>query len=1497
MDKETRNRIQRATQAGRRLLEGELGEQLSGVYDIQSDGTIAAEAGAHLRDDPVTLRVRRKLLTAVQHHRDQGLNAADAVSALLRECAFTTLNRFVALKMLEARGIVQECVSKGPLSSGFREFSGLAAGLTTLPDQGYRLYIDSLFDEIGREVRVLFDRRDSASLLWPRKPALDALLGILNDPDLTEVWGEDETIGWVYQYFNGEDERKQMRAESQAPRNSRELAVRNQFFTPRYVVKFLTDNTLARTWLEMRQGDTRLVEDCCYLVKRKAEVFLTEGEDVPEVNEDVPLEDRTVYVPFRAKKDPRDLKVLDPACGSGHFLLYSFDVLLTIYEEAWADAGSPAAEVTGKRLVKDYGTVQDLRRALPGLILRHNLHGVDIDPRAAQIAALALWMRAQRAWNQLGFKRADRPLVTRTNIVVAEPMPREVDLLEELCAGLDKGVADIVRAVFEDMKLAGEAGTLLRIEETVRRGLENLGSRGTMFASQDAPRWAKVEQSVYAALRSYSEGAGQTGYRKRLFADDASRGFAFIDLTRKDFDIVVMNPPFGRAAVSYKELFDNQYSDSKSDIYAAFVERACSMTTARVGVLSSRLGLFSKFLETWRKRFLIGDFRVEYLADLGHGVLDAAMVEAAAYVVRPEPRMGTDQLMWSAGLLSSGDKAQDLLSSATATDSPQTNWILLEDLRRVSGSPIAYWLPRSFSNTVFRAAPLCEAGIAARWGLQTDDNFRFIRLGWEVSPSRLPDDWAYLAKGGEYSPYSSDIHLLVRWASDARELRAFIEQRYSWTKNARSAELYFQPGLTYTERTTSEISPRILPSGCVINIAGPGIYGRSNEDLLALLPLSYSRVFRSVLEVFIGQGDAVNSGSAARHYKAGTLNELPVPSLSDSVDLARIGRSLVSLHQQMSSLDETTLDFQPLVPKSQDDTFVQAVLREMEDLIVQMEALAGEADGISSELYGLPGDQSRILDELYGPLTSSGSAVAAHEQVSELYARSIDDLVDIAGDACGFRRQISKNSHTSNRRYELIAQILGSTVRAVVEARRSANLAHRYAAEHLSASLVGWGFGWAVGRHDIRMIRAGLKVDLDADPFASLPKCAPGMLTDTSGRPLDSSPPEYPFSFPSNGILVDDPGDHHDIISRIEEALSLALGDQSDVRLAELQDNLDPKASDLRPWLRGSFFELHIKRYSKSRRKAPIYWQLGTPSASYSVWLYIHRSGSDTLHTVLRDHVEPKLRFETNRLGSLRSEAGDSPAPSQRKEIEAQEAFVDELRAFRDELNRVAPLWNPDLDDGVVINASFLHRLFTHTRSWQRECEKHWKKLKAGAYDWSHLAMRLWPGRVVPKCVDDRSLSIAHGLEDVFWFEDDDGKWQPRDVDDAEVEHLVRERTSPAVKDALKQVAAAPPPPKATRRRKPSRKTTKRTPQASQLTLNMRARPAAAVGAATLDALRTALAANPAGAGKSALVTASGIDDGDWKAAIDTLVERGEAVREGRGRGTTYKPTTRQEQA
>ena len=233
---------------------------------------------------------------------------------------------------------------------------------------------------------------------------------------------------------------------------------------------------------------------------------------------------------------------------------------------------------------------------------------------------------------------------------------------------------------------------------------------------------------------------------------------------------------------------------------------------------------------------------------------------------------------------------------------------------------------------------------------------------------------------------------------------------------------------------------------------------------------------------------------------------------------------------------------------------------------------------------------------------------------------------------------------------------------------------------------------------------------------------------------------------------------------------------------------------NLRAWLAKEFFPLHIKKYSKSRRKAPIYWQLATPSASYSVWLYIHAFTKDTLFRVQNDYVAPKLAHEERRLESLTSELGDGGTAAQRKEIAAQETFVEELRAFLEEVKRVAPLWNPNLDDGVIINFAPLWRLVPQHKAWQKELKATWDALCEGKYDWAHLAMHLWPERVVPKCATDRSLAIAHGLEDVFWVEGDDGKWKPRETPTRPISELVAERSSAAVKAALKSLLEAPDP-------------------------------------------------------------------------------------------------------
>jgi hypothetical protein len=190
MDKATRNAIERATQQARKLLDDDFSYQLKATFDVLRSGAIASTGGAHLLAPQEA--ERDKIVAAIEHKHATGMSAIDAVSDYVRDAAFTILNRFVALKMLESRELVQECITNGDQSAGYREFCGMAPGVALLPDSaGYRLYIESLFDEFSTEIKVLFDRRDAASVLWPKRQAFEVLLTILNAPDLAGVWNDD----------------------------------------------------------------------------------------------------------------------------------------------------------------------------------------------------------------------------------------------------------------------------------------------------------------------------------------------------------------------------------------------------------------------------------------------------------------------------------------------------------------------------------------------------------------------------------------------------------------------------------------------------------------------------------------------------------------------------------------------------------------------------------------------------------------------------------------------------------------------------------------------------------------------------------------------------------------------------------------------------------------------------------------------------------------------------------------------------------------------------------------------------------------------------------------------------------------------------------------------------------------------------------------------------------------------------------------------------------
>jgi hypothetical protein len=668
LDQAARNRLFKFVTDARRAVSADLAEQMQSTYGLGPDGSVTPVAGLQaMGRTEGDIGVAKLLAERLEHLVAQAAQGDErrplAFARLARELSFGIVNRLAAIRMAESRLLVPPMLAVYHASDGFVVFRDASHHAFATQHEAYVQCLRCVCDEMATDLGAVMDSRAHNALLFPREACLGEVVAAMNHGDLAPLWGEDETIGWIYQYYNDPDERKLMREASQTPRDSRELAIRNQFFTPRYVVEFLTDNTLGRLWYEMTQGSTALVQRCRYLVRRPQTKFLAAQEkpSAAVVPPELPTADRLQLpeeVLHRPLKDPRELRFLDPACGSMHFGLYAFDLLELIYAEAW--------DRSVGTLRADYPVREDFLREVPRLILEHNIYGVDIDARAVQIARLALWLRAQKAWQQQRLQPARRPRILRSHVVCAEPISADQAIIDDFIATTLAGTPEkdalgrLMRRLVDQMRLVGEAGVLLRIEETIKQlissaaagdrrretpalpGLAGAGQRAlqddlagfSMGSIADAAFWDQAEQRLYQELNRFATRLEQGGLRRRMFAEDAAQGFAFVDLCRERFDVVVMNPPFGEWSAGFKKQSKELYPNSYCDILAAFVERGGELLHpgGRLGAITSRTCFFLSSYTKWREEVVLKAFEPKLLVDLGHGVMDEAMVEAAAYV-------------------------------------------------------------------------------------------------------------------------------------------------------------------------------------------------------------------------------------------------------------------------------------------------------------------------------------------------------------------------------------------------------------------------------------------------------------------------------------------------------------------------------------------------------------------------------------------------------------------------------------------------------------------------------------------------------------------------------------------------------------------------------------------------------------------------------------------------------------------------------------------------
>lgn len=1270
--------IERFVSAAKNLLMQNVTEMLQQWYGIWADGhTIGVEQLPSQDTDIVhTARMLRDrlqhLMAALPDTDTDADKERQAVGQLVAEQAFTQLNRFCALRMCEERDLIMESIRGGYESAGFMAYDSIAQSVGANRYERYRCYLLSVFDELSIELPAVFDRFSPFGLLFPDESTLMKLLELINDSQLSawfdeqnavtvNFWKEDETLGWMFQDYNSLEERRKMREASSKPRNSREMAVRNQFFTPEYVVRFLTDNSLGRIWYEMTRGESRIGEEQCrYMIRRPGE----------------PLEERKL-------KEPTEILSLDPTCGSMHFGLYLYEVYEYIYMDAWDNQPSLLQEF------REVHTRETFHREVPRLILENNIYGCEIDPRALQIAALSLWLRAQKSYSQMGLDAAERPLITRSNLVLAEAMPGNKRLLKGLMDEFDKPMQRLLTTIWNKMKYVGEAGLLFKMEKEISDDIEYLRKnwskvnqnrnvsfydseerRAEVMAANEARTelrhhkdefFEEIAERLQTALQELSSRLSEEeGYENALFSEDATRGFAFIELCQKRFDCIVMNPPFGEGSEHTSQYMNDNYPAWSKNLVCAFFDRMQEMLDdeGKLGAIFDRTVMIKSSYEAFRRRNLCGF--ITACADTGWGVLDAS-VETSTLVLN-KLSSDVEGVFMDVQDVNPEEKDENLsVLIRTYNRGEDAKWIYVAksvEFDNLPNTVIGYYFGNDIFH-LFKFETLNQREINARHG------FSFVapvhnRTYYECSSWK---NYVHQYPGSFHSLFYTVYRDLVDWKENgtiAKTWNAFRCFNISYRYN---------PGVGYGKRGDI-LDAHILKKNFFFTNEGQAI--PCSDEYESIICLSYinSILSQYAINLYTGQ------------YKInGNLNLLPMPDYATrQSDIERIVKAIIAIKRKWFSLDETNLEYHGLIAQMHIDTTIDAALNKMQEQLT-----------------------------------------ADYARYEELVKENDDlwmDLADIDRNS-EFRQTL--NNYKSRRPYEELLSIDGASCQNVID--------KKVMAQEIVMELVGMAFG----RWNTAYAKGEQAIPEFGDVFDALP-FMPVVSQGEAACPAQ-------LDVPTDGILTNNSDSSLCLASHVREVMHYLWADRADDMEYELCQLIGCKS--LQAYLASptGFFDYHFKRYTKSRRKAPIYWLLASEDGTVDYWVYYLKLSKNTLPQLiirLREQQE-QLRTRLNAALAAHDKTQESQTRAEQEQVEG----------MMDELNRIlAAGYVPNHDDGVPVTAAPLLHLAA-SRPWRVECEKNMELLEKGDYDWSHLAMSMYPARVTQKAKKDWCMALTHGLEHI----------------------------------------------------------------------------------------------------------------------------------------------------
>jgi len=1257
-------------------------------------------------------RCYKKLITwledPVRPHKDWKSN----LKKLVKERAYTLTNRLVILMQLECRDLRKvTLISQGVEKSAFRTEQEFFVALVQGDDQGFAFILQQVWDQLALELPALFEYNEIHECVPIPGPTLIWLIQKLNQEDLQEAWTDDTTLGWLYQYWNDPD-RKAVDAKLNTTSGKvevHEISDKTQLFTERYMVEWLVQNSLGAQWLAIcaKNGWTSSAEEKIKVLKTRRVEWnqRISNKETPEteampINGDeafwkyyVPQElaEETVEsAPFSLDK----VKILDPAMGSGHFLVYVFDFLWELYLD---QARLQDQEYTPKQII-DW-------------ILNNNLHGIDIDNRAVQIGAAALYIKTQE--KQPGYQ------IEKLNLVASDlgishleknnpAILKFVKILEDELE-LDQEISlEIINA----LKGADYLGSLLQVDKEIERIVEYY--RGFTMAKDIKEVQEKIFQALTDFIRDHNEGED---LGVKILAEQMGKGLRLIELLAQKYDVIVANPPYLGVGKTRKEIADQiqlHYQDGKADLYSIFMLRAFQLIKeyGKIAMVTLRSWMFLSQFEVVRLK-LLRESNLLCFGDLHLGAFsDMKDVSATMFVfqksnlkslstkfVRPVSKLQIRRDQYQVGKNERG-----LLRTNEVYSFPQSHFA------DIPGSPIIYWWPEEFRQTYLKA-PKLKTISDIRQGLASSDNDRFIRKIHEISLSNIELNfhgkisqnkvdfkWQPFIKGASGKRWVEDFSHVIIWKNNGIEVKAFASMLYkSATRTIKSQDKYFQIGLAFSTIDTNGFICRISKYKSIFDTTGSTIFCQNPAKVQVLLSSSLS-------------GYITHSLNPTVHNTNWDVERLPI--LDQLSNYTNYLKRVEALYDQLFASTESNLEY--------------------------------AYQHLSSEKFEI--EEARIRDEIDKELLQHFS----QETIQSIYQEIGESVFDFP-QWNGQRESIPQDfieAYQAGVSLFALSHKYRLHPESLLQIKEELGLIHEGQRKDKAFKNLSWAIGVLVGRFDAQ---TGGLVD----------------LADQRRKEQSITPDQEAPQANNHGLLYLSALDDREGLNREEQPnvgtaclqtlktiLQYRWGAEKSTELwNEIQNSLvlDCRADwtpvqcskkDLNTWIRSSAFDMHLSIY----QKRPIYFPLVSAKKSFFFWVNIHQWNDGTLNSILANYLNLDISLMENRIKRLREERHSIQDSRQlnamEKEIAELDKLLDELKLFTDkvsqlstrgpapEIQEVEAPFVMDLDDGVMVNSSALWELMSPL--W-KDPKKWWTSLSAPTgkndFDWSHLAMRYWPDR------------------------------------------------------------------------------------------------------------------------------------------------------------------------